>query len=135
VKVTGEPIAPVTRATAVCGPGVGPKVQVVLLTPSPPVVPSEGENVPLLLDQLTLTSRTGLPSRVTTTRSGLGKGALIGPVCTSPLLVEVFSTLGEDWLGPLSPPDPHPKAVTSTAPARNAPMTHLTAMRTPLLVG
>jgi hypothetical protein len=64
-KVAGEPVAPVTLAVAVCGPGVSPSVQLLVLSPP-------GLRLPSAVAQLTTMSAAGSPSRVTTTRRSLG---------------------------------------------------------------
>src|SRR4051794_34613584 len=104
VNVTGDPVASVTLAVAAWSPVVLPRVQTLVLTPLTSVWSESGERVPpSTVDQVTVTSVAGRPSRVTTTRNSLGSATLTGPIWWSPFFVAALSTTG-DGVGPVSPP-------------------------------
>src|SRR5574341_1471954 len=62
VKVTGEPVSPVTEAVAACGPAAGPSVQVTLACPAASVGVAGAETLPppAPLAQVTVAALTGL---------------------------------------------------------------------------
>ena len=119
LKVTGEPVAPVTAACADWAPAVGPSVQLLAAMPSPPVGPDVGARVPVPVDQFTVTPDWGAPSRVTMILRSFGSASLTGPVCASPLAVGSLATTSGDGLGVESPP-PHPPTSAATTPSASA---------------
>ena len=68
VNVTGDPVAPVTLALADCGPAWSPSTQRLVLSPLASVWSVPGPTAPAAALQVTATSGSGVPSRVTTTR-------------------------------------------------------------------
>jgi hypothetical protein len=76
VKVTGDPSRSLTTACTCCCPSVDPRVNSAEATPSGLLVDETGETLPppSITDQLTTTSRTGVPSSaVTFTDSAAGR--------------------------------------------------------------
>jgi hypothetical protein len=81
VKVTGDPLAPLSVAMAVCAPDAVPSVHTVLAIPFTSVAAEVGSTEALgaVVDQATV-APAGAPSSVTTTRSGVASDCPTVPV-------------------------------------------------------
>src|ERR687891_2576193 len=115
VKVSGEPVRPACDAMVVWGPAVGPRVRVMLATPSKSVVlvaaPTDPPPVPTAHEMATF--ETGRPpSSVTNTSNGLGSAVPAGATWLLPPSTAISAGAGPG--PPPSPAQPRPATATIT---------------------
>jgi hypothetical protein len=93
VKVTGDPVAPLNVALAVCEPETVPSVQALAATPFASLTADVGfrEAPAAPVDQVTVEPAAAVPPSVTDTLSGCASACPTTAVWASPLLAEAFA--------------------------------------------
>jgi hypothetical protein len=108
VNVTGDPVAPLNVALAVCEPETVPSVQALAATPFASVTADVGfrEAPAVPVDQVTVEPAAAVPPSVTDTLSGCASACPTTAVWASPLLAEAFAMAVVGGVMLLPPPPP-----------------------------